>query len=67
VLSRLAPSFFQHGYPAIEVACHSIASWPDPEPDALLELPLMSDVLTVKMPDKTENPQLAIPGQQLVS
>jgi len=69
VLARVAPAFFEHGYTAIEVACHSIASWPDPEPDALLELPLLTDVLTVKLPDKTENPQvqLSMPGVSPVS
>ena len=27
VLDRLAPVFFQHGYSALEAACHGIASW----------------------------------------
>lgn len=58
VLKRLAPAFFQHGYSAIEVACHGIASWPAPKPDVTLELPLLSNVINVKLPDETDNPQL---------
>lgn len=58
MLSKVGPAFFKFGYSALEVACHSIAAWPDPRPDALLELPLLTDVLTVKLPDSTENPQM---------
>lgn len=31
---------------------------PDPRPDALIELPFMTDILTVKLPDATESPQV---------
>lgn len=65
VLARIAPSFFKYGYSALEVACHGIASWPDPCPDALLELPLLSEVLTVKLPDSTDNPQVAVGATKL--
>lgn len=58
MLSHLAPAFFAHGYSALEVACHGIASWPDPVPDARLDLGLLSEVLSVKLPDGTENPQV---------
>jgi hypothetical protein len=27
VLDRIAPVFFEHGYSALEAACHAIASW----------------------------------------
>ncbi|KAK8853233.1 hypothetical protein IAR55_003935 [Kwoniella newhampshirensis] len=58
VLQKVAPVFFEHGYSALEVACHSIASWPDPNPDSILELPLMSEIITTKLPDTTESPQI---------
>ncbi|BEI82755.1 hypothetical protein CcaverHIS002_0306230 [Cutaneotrichosporon cavernicola] len=58
VLSHLAPAFFAHGYTALEVACRAIATWPDPVPDARLDLPLLSEVLPVKLPDATDNPQV---------
>ncbi|KAK4685933.1 hypothetical protein P7C73_g4202, partial [Tremellales sp. Uapishka_1] len=58
VLSKVAPAFFEHGYSALETACHSIASWPDPTPDTLLDLPFMCDLIHVKLPDTTEAPQI---------
>jgi len=73
VLETIAPIFFEHGYSALEAACHSIAAWyvplgaradvrPDPEPDASLELPLLTSILEVKMPDSTEAPQVRKTG-----
>nr|XP_031861745.1 uncharacterized protein CI109_002978 [Kwoniella shandongensis]KAA5528817.1 hypothetical protein CI109_002978 [Kwoniella shandongensis] len=55
VLQKVAPVFFEHGYSALEAACHSIASWPDPTPDSILELPLMSEIITIlaSMPTST--------------
>ncbi|KAL7418405.1 hypothetical protein Q5752_006863 [Cryptotrichosporon argae] len=57
-LEKIAPRFFEYGHSALEVACHSIATWPDPIADAVLELPLLSDLLTVRLPDSTESPQV---------
>ncbi|ORY33392.1 hypothetical protein BCR39DRAFT_519739 [Naematelia encephala] len=67
VLQKIAPPFFEHGYPALETTCHSIASWPDPLPDSTLELPLMTDVLTVKLPDSTEAPQQPAVNQPILA
>ncbi|WVF73087.1 hypothetical protein IAT40_007906 [Kwoniella sp. CBS 6097] len=58
VLQKVAPVFFEYGYSALEAACHSIAAWPDPSSDSVLELPMMTDLLTVKLPDTTESPQI---------
>ncbi|WVR00265.1 hypothetical protein IAU59_007408 [Kwoniella sp. CBS 9459] len=58
VLQKVAPVFFEYGYSALEAACHSIAAWPDPSPDSVLELPLMTDLITVKLPDTTEASQI---------
>ncbi|WWC91689.1 uncharacterized protein L201_006635 [Kwoniella dendrophila CBS 6074] len=58
VLQKVAPAFFEYGYSALEAACHSIASWPDPTPDSILELPMMTELLSVKLPDTTESPQI---------
>ncbi|OCF38214.1 hypothetical protein I316_00439 [Kwoniella heveanensis BCC8398] len=58
VLQKVAPAFFEYGYSALEAACHSIAAWPDPSSDSVLELPLMTDLITVKLPDRTESPQI---------
>lgn len=56
-LNHLAPVFFEHGYSALEAGCHSIANWPDPSPGCTLELPILSDLMTVKLPDE-ETPQI---------
>ncbi|KAI9634049.1 uncharacterized protein MKK02DRAFT_17619 [Dioszegia hungarica] len=56
-LNHLAPVFFEHGYSALEAGCHSIANWPDPQMGMTLELPILSDLITVKLPDE-EMPQL---------
>ncbi|GMK56685.1 hypothetical protein CspeluHIS016_0305250 [Cutaneotrichosporon spelunceum] len=58
VLSHLAPAFFAHGYTALEMACRAIAGWPDPVPDTRVDLPLLSAVLSVKLPDRTDNPSV---------
>ncbi|WVW86151.1 hypothetical protein I302_108192 [Kwoniella bestiolae CBS 10118] len=58
VLQKVAPVFFEYGYSALEAACHSIASWPDPTPDSVLELPMLTDLINVKLPDTTESPQI---------
>ncbi|WWC72010.1 uncharacterized protein I206_105969 [Kwoniella pini CBS 10737] len=58
VLQKVAPTFFEFGYSALEAACHSIASWPDPTPDSILELPMLTDLINVKLPDTTESPQI---------
>ncbi|KAK6909422.1 hypothetical protein I203_103440 [Kwoniella mangroviensis CBS 8507] len=58
VLQKVAPVFFEYGYSALEAACHSIASWPDPTPDSILELPMLTDLINVKLPDTTESPQI---------
>lgn len=59
VLDHVAPSFFNYGYSALEVACHAFASWPDPTPDTTLTLPLLSNVIEAKLPDKINSPQVA--------
>jgi hypothetical protein len=56
-LNHLAPVFFEHGYSALEAGCHSIANWPDPQMGMTLDLPILSDLITVKLPDG-EMPQL---------
>ncbi|WVR07677.1 hypothetical protein IAU60_004719 [Kwoniella sp. DSM 27419] len=61
VLQRVAPVFFEYGYSALEAACQSISTWPDPVSGSILELPMMSDLIAVKLPDTTESPQLGKP------
>jgi hypothetical protein len=78
VLHRVAPVFFEHGYSALEAACHSIASWsvtlrlsretalltlprPDPIPDTVLDIPILSDLITIKLPDMRQTPQVGNP------
>ncbi|KAJ9108801.1 hypothetical protein QFC21_000121 [Naganishia friedmannii] len=58
MLEKIAPIYFSHGYPALEAACYGIASWPDPVPGAILELPLLTEILTVKLPEMNEAPQM---------
>lgn len=58
ILERTAPIFFEHGYTALEAACNSIASWPDPAPEATLELPFLSEVVICKLPDIAETAQV---------
>ncbi|KAG8185762.1 hypothetical protein JTE90_000745 [Oedothorax gibbosus] len=55
VLGRIAPSFFSSGEPSIESACHDIDQWPSPVPGKALSLPLMGNVMQIRIPSKLES------------
>ncbi|KAI0749536.1 hypothetical protein C8Q80DRAFT_1101293 [Daedaleopsis nitida] len=57
LISKLAPSFMDHGGPMLEAACHNIASWPDPVPGANIELGFLGTVVNVEIPQDIETQQ----------
>ncbi|GBE88217.1 DUF1630-domain-containing protein [Sparassis crispa] len=60
LLTKLGPSFLAHGGSVLEVACHNIAKWPNPCPDATLELGFLGAVLQVELPHSIDTQQLPI-------
>lgn len=51
VVSALGPLSFEHGASsALDAVVHDVAAWPDPAPGALLDLPVLGNVLRVQMP-----------------
>ena len=65
---KLAPEYFENGDVALETVCYQIDKWPCPYPDHILHLPIMGDVLEVKIPAgtskiKTKQVKQPIPPQ----
>jgi len=46
----IAPEYFDNGEVALETVCYQIDKWPCPYPGQVLHLPVMGDVLEVKIP-----------------
>lgn len=46
----IAPEYFENGEVALETVCYQIDRWPCPYPGQLLHLPVMGEVLEVKVP-----------------
>ncbi|KAH8099999.1 hypothetical protein BXZ70DRAFT_989710 [Cristinia sonorae] len=57
LLSYLGQSFLTHGGPMLEVACHNIASWSDPNPGVTLELGFLGFVFNAELPSSADTPQ----------
>ncbi|PSR72943.1 hypothetical protein PHLCEN_2v11180 [Hermanssonia centrifuga] len=57
LLSYLGQSFLSHGGPMLEVACHNIASWSDPQPGSTLELGFLGYVFSVELPSTADTQQ----------
>lgn len=59
LVEKLAPDYFRNGIPSLEAACHNINKWPPPRPGQLLQLPLMGQLIYVRIPLKTDKPETA--------
>ncbi|KIP11168.1 hypothetical protein PHLGIDRAFT_114828 [Phlebiopsis gigantea 11061_1 CR5-6] len=57
IMSYLGRSFLSHGGPMLEVACHNIANWSDPQLGAALELGFLGYVFTVELPTSLDAQQ----------
>ena len=57
VVHQLAINYFQYGLTSLESCCHWIDyQWPDPEPGKTLLLPLLDNVLQVRIPTHGDKP-----------
>ncbi|XP_031552290.1 protein DENND6A-like [Actinia tenebrosa] len=56
VVRTLAPEFFENGLPSLEAACNNIDQWPEPEAGHTLQLPLLGNVLQVRVPSRSDKP-----------
>lgn len=56
VIQVVAPSFFENGELSLEAVCHDIDQWPYPEAGHTLQLPLMGNVLQVRVPSRGDKP-----------
>ncbi|KAH9902816.1 DUF1630-domain-containing protein [Cubamyces lactineus] len=67
LISKLGPSFMNHGGPMLEAACHNIASWPDPVPGTNIELGFLGTVIHAEIPNAIETQQSmsALPPGQM--
>ncbi|KAI0635694.1 DUF1630-domain-containing protein [Trametes polyzona] len=67
LISKLGPSFMNHGGPMLEAACHNIASWPDPIPGTTQELGFLGAVVRAEIPEAIETQQgmSALPPAQM--
>ncbi|KAI0833231.1 DUF1630-domain-containing protein [Trametes gibbosa] len=57
LISKLGPSFMNHGGPMLEAACHNISSWPDPIPGTNVELGFLGTVVHAEIPEAIETQQ----------
>ena len=57
VVHQLANNYFQHGLTSLESCCHLMDhQWPEPEPGKTLLLPLLDNVLQVRIPTHGDKP-----------
>lgn len=56
LVEMIAPEFFTNGRPLLEAACQNIAQWPAPVDGLSCELPILGDVLPVRLPVPFEGP-----------
>ena len=57
VVHQLAINYFQYGLPSLESCCYSMDhQWPEPEPGRTLFLPLLDNVLQVRIPTHGDKP-----------
>ncbi|XP_071960057.1 protein DENND6A-like [Antedon mediterranea] len=50
LVNTISPEYFEHGEPSLEAACHDIDQWPTPIPGETLHLPIIGNVLHIRMP-----------------
>jgi hypothetical protein len=57
IVSELGPNYFQYGLTSLETCCHLMdRQWPEPEPGKTLLLPLLGNVLQVRIPTHGDKP-----------
>ncbi|XP_067025199.1 protein DENND6A-like [Acropora muricata] len=56
VMQFVAPNYFENGELSLEAVCHDIDQWPYPEAGHTLQLPLMGNVLQVRIPSRGDKP-----------
>jgi hypothetical protein len=57
IVSQLGPNYFQYGLTSLETCCHLMdRQWPEPEPGKTLLLPLLGNVLQVRIPTHGDKP-----------
>jgi hypothetical protein len=57
IVSELGPNYFQYGLASLEACCHLMdRQWPEPEPGKTLLLPLLGNVLQVRIPTHGDKP-----------
>lgn len=57
IVSQLGPNYFQYGLASLETCCHLMdRQWPEPEPGKTLLLPLLGNVLQVRIPTHGDKP-----------
>ncbi|UJR28440.1 hypothetical protein I4U23_009680 [Adineta vaga] len=57
IVSELGPNYFQYGLTSLETCCHLMDhQWPEPEPGKTLLLPLLGNVLQVRIPTHGDKP-----------
>lgn len=57
IVSQLGPNYFQYGLTSLETCCHLMDNqWPEPEPGKTLLLPLLGNVLQVRIPTHGDKP-----------
>ncbi|CAF3865646.1 unnamed protein product [Adineta steineri] len=57
IVSQLGPNYFQYGLTSLETCCHLMDhQWPEPEPGKTLLLPLLGNVLQVRIPTHGDKP-----------
>ncbi|XP_073228779.1 protein DENND6A-like isoform X2 [Porites lutea] len=64
----IAPSYFENGELSLETVCHDIDQWPFPEAGHTLQLPLMGNVMQVRVPSRGDKPgAVSSPDNPLVT
>jgi len=56
VVQKIAPEYFTNGVPSLEAACYNINQWSPPRPGHTLHLPLLGQLIHVRLPTKSDKP-----------
>ncbi|CAI8051076.1 Protein DENND6A [Geodia barretti] len=56
IIQRIAPEYFTHGLASLEAACGNMNQWPPPRPGQQLHLPILGQIIYVRLPTKSDKP-----------
>lgn len=56
ILQKIAPEYFTNGLPSLESACYNINQWLPPRPGHVVQLPLLGQLVQVRLPTKSDKP-----------